>query len=251
MSATMRIPADDPTSLSRLFHLNSEPWLNEQAYRGAPFHQEFKSHPDVQRTLMPRQHAHGVAALAAGRRSVRAFALRPMPLDTLSGLLHASYGIVEVAPLPGGGGFLRRSVPSAGGLYPLDIYVLSQGISGAPDGVHHFDALGEALECVRPGDCRALAAEAFYTWPYAAEASAIICFVAAFERCQSKYGPRGYRYILLEAGHAAQNLCLAAAERGLGTLCMGGYRDTVLNDAIGLAPQREGVVYTVAVGWPA
>jgi len=248
----MMIPADEPTCLSRLFHLNSEPWLNEEAYRGA-YHQEFGSHPDALRTPLPAQSLQGVTALAARRHSVRSFARRSLSLSTLGALLRASYGIVELAPMPlgGAGRFLRRSVPSAGGLYPLELYLLTQGVEGVPDGVHHLDVLGESLECVRPGDWRAGAAEAFYTWPYMAEANAVVCFAAVFDRCQARYGPRGYRYILLESGHAAQNLCLAAAEHGLGTLCMGGYRDTVLNPMLGLAPEREGVVYAVALGWPA
>jgi SagB-type dehydrogenase family enzyme len=248
----MKIPAHESTWLSRLFHLNSEPWLNEEAY-GAAYHQEFGNHPDAPRTPLPARPPQGVAALAVARHSVRSFALRPLPLATLGAVLRASYGIVELAPMPlgGAGRFLRRSVPSAGGLYPLELYVLTQRVEGAPDGVHHLDVLGEALEHLSLSDWRTAAAETFYTWPYIAEANAVVCFAAVFDRCQSKYGPRGYRYILLETGHAAQNLCLTAAEHGLSTLCMGGYRDGALNAMLGLTPEREGVVYSVALGWSA
>lgn len=245
----MTLPVDDATSLSRLYHLNSEPWLNERAYRGQPYHQEFKDHPAAPRIALPPSTPTALDALAAARASVRAFAHRPLPLATLAGLLRTAYGVIGSAALPGGA-FLRRPVPSAGGLYPLEIYVLTQGVTGLADGVHHFDAVGEALACLRAGDWRAQAAGMFYTWPYVAQANAILCFAAVFDRCQSKYGPRGYRYILLEAGHAAQNLCLAATAAGLGALCMGGYRDAALNGLIGLDPLREGVVYTVAAGWP-
>ena len=71
-----------------------------------------------------------------------------------------------------------------------------------------------------------------------------------FGRSQKKYGTRGYRYVLLEAGHSAQNVCLRAAELGLGSLCMGGFEDARLNRMLGLEPAREGVVYAVAVGHP-
>ena len=57
--------------------------------------------------------------------------------------------------------------------------------------------------------------------------------------------------MLLEAGHIAQNLCLLAVEQGLGSLCMGEYTDGELNRLFGVAPVQEGVVYSVAVGWPA
>ena len=80
----------------------------------------------------------------------------------------------------------------------------------------------------------------------------VIVFLAAvFCRSQKKYGPRGYRYILLEAGHVAQTLCLGATERGLGTLCMGGFRDARLNRWLGLDGIDEAVVYSVAIGHPA
>ena len=59
---------------------------------------------------------------------------------------------------------------------------------------------------------------------------------AVFGRNQKKYGPRGYRYTLLEAGHSAQNVCLRAIELGLGTLCMGGFEDSRLNRVLGLEP---------------
>jgi SagB-type dehydrogenase family enzyme len=149
--------------------------------------------------------------------------------------------------MEGGGAFLRRTVPSAGGLYPLELYILVHRVDGVPPGIYHYDALGEAIETLGDVSWRKHAPDIFYTWPFVAEAPAILCFAAVFDRTQAKYGPRGYRYVLIEAGHAAQNLCLAAADEGLSTLCMGGYRDGALNRLLGLAP-REGVVYSVALG---
>jgi SagB-type dehydrogenase family enzyme len=73
---------------------------------------------------------------------------------------------------------------------------------------------------------------------------------AVFERTMSRYGPRGYRYVLLEAGHVAQNLCLVATELELGTLCLGGFRDAAINELLGLDPRGEGAVYAVAIGQP-
>ena len=244
----MTIPVDDPMLLSRLFHLNSEPWLNEQAYRGAPFAQEFKDHLAAPRTPLPSPEVGHVTALAAARQSQRAFARRAMPAQTVSNLLHSAYGIVDRAPLEGGHAFLRRSVPSAGGLYPLELYLLLRDVTGVIDGIHHFDVREPALELVRPGDWRAEAEDIFYTWPFIAEANMVLCIGAMFPRSQKKYGPRGYRYILLEAGHVAQNLCLAAAEAGLVTLCMGGFRDRALNHMLAL-DGSEGIVYAVAAGF--
>jgi SagB-type dehydrogenase family enzyme len=244
----MSIPVDDPTALSRLFHLNSEPWLNEKAYRGAPFVQEFRSDPQAARTALPKTERSPVQALAEGRRSMRAFLPEVLPLAALAAILRGTYGVCGPDPMEGGGSFLRRPVPSAGGLYPLEIYMLAARVEGLQPGIYHYDAEGDAAEAVTPGGWQAEAAEIFYTWPFVEHAPVILCLAAMFGRTQKKYGPRGYRYILLEAGHAAQNLCLCAQERGLATLCMGGFRDAALNRMIGLVQPEEGVVYTVALG---
>jgi SagB-type dehydrogenase family enzyme len=82
-------------------------------------------------------------------------------------------------------------------------------------------------------------------------ANVLLFLGAVFARTQKKYGPRGYRYVLLEAGHAAQNVCLAAAEGGLGSLCIGGYLDGKLNAMLGLEDGKAGVVYVVGIGYPA
>ncbi len=113
---TVMLPVDDPMQLSRLFHLNSEPWLNEQAYRGAPFAQEFKDHLDAPRIPLPPPAPGSVVALAAARYSVRAFEHRAMSGQMLSDLLHAAYGIVDRAALEGDMPFSGAGFPSAGGL---------------------------------------------------------------------------------------------------------------------------------------
>jgi SagB-type dehydrogenase family enzyme len=76
----------------------------------------------------------------------------------------------------------------------------------------------------------------------------VLAFAARFGQTQKKYGPRGYRYMLLEAGHAAQNVCLRAVELGLSTLCIGGYIDSRVNDLLALRPLDAGVLYMVGAG---
>jgi SagB-type dehydrogenase family enzyme len=140
-----------------------------------------------------------------------------------------------------------RVIPSAGGLYPLDIHVLVRDVEAAPPGVYCYEPLENRLERVpeiRADDVEA----AIYNPEFVANASMLFLLAAHFPSTQAKYGPRGYRYVLIEAGHAAQNLCLAAAELGCGCLCMGGFDDDQLNKALGLDPLDEGVVYCLALG---
>jgi SagB-type dehydrogenase family enzyme len=242
---------EDPTTLSLLFHLNSEPWLNDEAYRSAAYHQEFKDVASEGRVALPSTPESGLARLLRERRSCRAYRAQTMPLTAVAALASAAYGAVEVTELPDRTSFLRRSVPSAGGLFPLEIFVFAQRVEGLPDGLHHYDVRGHELRTVRRGNLIPDLEPVLYTYPFIRNANLIFALSAVFHRTQKKYGPRGYRYVLLEAGHVAQNVCLAAAEQDLSTLCMGGFVDSRFNRMLGLEPTLEGVVYTVAAGYAA
>lgn len=244
------IRLEDPTTLSLLFHLNSEPWLNDEAYRGGTSNQEFKRPQGiVAETPLPVAQS-SLTELFRKRRSCRAFSCETMPLAQVAALLAAAYGIVEIATFSDQSKFLRRSVPSAGGLFPLELYAFVQRVADLEDGVYHYDVLGHSMQLLKPGNLFCSLEPAFYTYPFFSNANLAICLAAVFPRTQKKYGPRGYRYIMLEAGHSGQNICLEAAERNLSTLCMGGFVDSHLNLMLGLKQKEEGVVYSVAVGYP-
>ena len=239
----------DPTGLSLLYHLNSEPWLDEEAYRGSPYLQEFSApDPSASYASLPAPPPSPLADTIRARRSARAYRPADLPLATLSRLLADGYGARSIERLPDGGCFLRRSVPSAGGLYPLELYILVHRVEDLEDRIYHYDPRGHGLEQLATGTSFAALEPIFLTYPFISIANLVICLGAAFRRTQKKYGPRGYRYILLEAGHAAQNLCLSATEQGLGCLCMGGFFDGALNGLLKLAPLEEAIVYSVAVG---
>lgn len=241
----------DTTSLSRLYHLNSEPWVNEHSNPNAPFVQETKTYRDAERIALPDTDNGMVDRLAAARRSQRAFHDGPMALSDFAALLRTGYRALGPDRLEDGQRIVRRPVPSAGALYPLEIYTLVRNVTGLPKGIYHYDPIGDDLEVLSKCSWEDQARIAFPTWSFAEDAPVVICLGAVFKRTQQKYGPRGYRYILLEAGHVAQNLCLGAEERDLSSLCLGGYRDSVLNRLIGLDGEEEAIVYTVALGQPA
>ena len=135
-----------------------------------------------------------------------------------------------------------------GGLYPLEIYLLVRRVEGLAPGLYHYEVIGDALELIGEAAWKTEAERAFLTWSFMQHAPVILCIGAVFDRTQDKYGARGYRYILLEAGHVAQNLCLAAQEMGLSSLCVGGYHDSVLNRLFALNESDEGIVYSLACG---
>jgi SagB-type dehydrogenase family enzyme len=189
--------------------------------------------------------------LLGRRHSCREFAQREMSLYQASALLAASYGAIAPARYGGQTAFLRRTVPSAGGLFPLELYTFTQRVRELEDGLYHYDVAAHSLQQLRRGNLFPTLESLFYAYPFMQDANLVVVMAAVFLRTQKKYGPRGYRYILIEAGHVAQNLSLRAIELGLATLCAGGFLDSGLNEVLGLQPKQEGVVYTVAAGFDA
>src|SRR5262245_22844537 len=210
------ISLDDPTTLSLLFHLNSEPWLNDEAYNRAAINQELKVPAGIMAEVpLPQPGESALTELLSRRYSCREFAGKELPLKDAASLLFASYGAIEPARFSGQTAFLRRTVPSAGGLFPLEVYAFTQRVQGLDDGLYHYDVVAHSLQQLHRGNLWATLEPIFYTYPFMKDANLVVALAAVFMRTQRKYGPRGYRYMLMEAGHVAQNLSLRASELGL------------------------------------
>jgi SagB-type dehydrogenase family enzyme len=239
----------DTSSLALLYHFNSEPWLNaELSEQGQEV--DFKEMAGVGASVaLPRpNNAHPLLELIRRRRSCRHFEPSSLMLTDLAEILAGTYALTRWVAVGGGLEVSARSVPSAGRLYPLELYVVLQSVETLADGLYHYNILAHALEPLRAGIDRAALGEAFLGAQLYENANAVIFITAVFDRTLSKYAARGYRYILLEAGHAAQNLCLLATERGLATLCVGGFMDAAINRFLSVEPQTEAAVYCVGVG---
>ena len=139
----------------------------------------------------------------------------------------------------------HRTIPSGGALYPLELYVFASRVDGAPTGIHHFDPVRSSLECLpgNPDHLRSALVDRAL-----AEAPAVLAITGAFWRSRFKYGQRGYRFTLLEAGHAMQNAVLAASALGLAALPIGGYYDGIVDELLGLNGVDESTIYLLAVG---
>ncbi len=183
------------------------------------------------------------------RRSQRAFADEPVGGDELSALLQAGYGVTGALESPAGAQALPlRSVPSGGALYPLELYIGALRVEGLKSGLYHFDPLRPGLEVLRAGLAPDEAA-ALSTYPEIVSGCGVVVFVAAiFGRTRFKYGLRGYRFALLEAGHVGQNLVLAASALALGAVPLGGFYDRRTDELLGLDGVNESTLYTIAIG---
>jgi SagB-type dehydrogenase family enzyme len=183
------------------------------------------------------------------RRSQREFSPDPIAGDELAALLHAGYGVTHRLESPDGSGSLPlRAVPSGGALYPLELYVAALRIDGLEAGLYHFDPLLGSLEVVRIG-LEADELAVLSTYPeIVVSCSALVLVAAVFGRTRFKYGLRGYRFALLEAGHVGQNIVLTATALGLGAVPLGGFYDRPTDAFLGLDGVNDSTLYTIAIG---
>jgi SagB-type dehydrogenase family enzyme len=181
------------------------------------------------------------------RRSVRAFSAAPLTAVELAIVLHAAYGVTERAETESGT-FALRTVPSGGALYPLELYVLAARVESVEAGLYHLDSIGAELERLPAADPAARLAAATVDPDLCARSAATVVVTAMFWRSRFKYGLRGYRFALLEAGHLMQNLLLAATALGLGALPVGGFFDRRVDELLGVDGVNESVLYAVHLG---
>lgn len=237
-------PSSAARDTSGLRLLESTPQLQLSAVRAVKRHGGRPALALPAPALPPVSLAEAVAA----RRSGRVFAAADLALVELATLLHAAYGVTHLARLPDGGrGQPLRAVPSGGALYPLELYVLAQRVQGLASGLHHYDPLRHVLERLPLHAAHAPAELTAY--PELLEpAGAVVLLTAMFWRTRFKYALRGYRFALLEAGHAGQNLLLAAAALRLAAVPVGGVYDARVEQLLGVDGVDESLVYVLSVG---
>lgn len=182
-----------------------------------------------------------VETALAERRSVREFRDEMLPIADLAQLLWAAQGIRNPE------GF--RTAPSAGALYPLEVYAVVGRVENLAPGVYRYRPSDHSLVRVADGDRRARVAEAALKQTWMQGAPLIVVLAAVFDRTTHKYGPRGMRYVHMEAGHAAENLCLQAVARKLGTTVVGAFDDAALQAALNLPPEEQPLAL-IPVGRP-
>lgn len=197
-----------------------------------------------QRVKLARPRQDGSLSLErciAQRRSVRGFSNQALTRDDLGQLLWAAQG------LTGSDG--GRAVPSAGALYPLELYVAARNVASLPAGVYRYVAYRHELLRGVGGSRSEALIDAALGQDWIAAAPACICIAAIFERTAVKYGDRGHRYVYLEAGHAAESVMLQAVALGLATTMVGAFSDDEVGRLLCLSP-KEIPLCLIPVGKP-
>ncbi|GAG74585.1 unnamed protein product [marine sediment metagenome] len=154
------------------------------------------------------------------RRSIRSFDEKDLNLEQISQLLWAAQGITDERG--------HRASPSAGALYPLELYIVKK------DGAYHYIPEGHKLEMILKGDLRKKLKDACLGQQWIEEAPINIVITGIYERTTVKYGERGIRYVHLEAGHACQNILLQSISLGLGAIPVGGFHDREVQEILNL-----------------
>jgi len=173
------------------------------------------------------------------RRSVREYKDEPLILTQISQLLWAAQGITDPRGL--------RTSPSAGALYPLEVYIVVGNVKDLQDGIYKYKPYKHELERIVKGDKRNELCNAALGQTCIRSAAAVIVFSAVYERITVKYGERGIRYVYIEAGHAAQNVFLQAVSLDLGAVVIGAFYDNEVKKVMKM-PDREQPIYIMPVG---
>ncbi|MEN8007811.1 MAG: SagB/ThcOx family dehydrogenase [Candidatus Krumholzibacteriota bacterium] len=188
----------------------------------------------LQQVKLPDPNRQGELSVEEGlqkRRSVREYAPGPLKLEDVAQILWAAQGFND----PEG----YRTAPSAGALYPLEVYLVVGEVSDLPAGVYHYRPRQHDLVLVKSGDMRGPLFSASIRQEYVRDAPAVLAIAGVFERTARKYGQRARRYVHMEVGHAAQNVYLQAVAIGLGTVMVGAFDDGDVQKLLGLPQDHE------------
>jgi SagB-type dehydrogenase family enzyme len=201
----------------------------------------------------PEPVERGLETVLGDRRSAREFVDRGMTKQTLGTLLgHAvdptaerDTGVVPETSHP---------YPSAGGLYPVEVYPVVSDSADLKAGTYYYSPREHALRVLETGRAGEPFTDCFIEAPFSggivADAPVTVVLTGCLSRIAAKYGPVGYRFALFEAGHLAQNLLLTATALGLSGVPLGSFLDDDLDQFLGVDGTNEAALYPVALGHP-
>jgi SagB-type dehydrogenase family enzyme len=240
-------PPSDTADIGELYHRWSKPGYASLLSAFSDWGErpeQYKTYPEVKKFMLPDPGGYRGLSLEdaiEARRSIREYSGEGLLLEELSRLIHAAQGITATRR------GLRAS-PSAGALYPIELYPVVHNVVGLEPGLYHYSVRDHALELLHAGDLRAATVKASLGQGFLGQAGVCFALTAIFQRTRWRYRERAYRYVLLEAGHIGQNLYLAAASMGLGACAVGAFLDDEWNNLLQVDGREEAVIYIISVG---
>lgn len=173
------------------------------------------------------------------RKSIREFLKIPITLNDISQLLWAAQGITHFE------GF--RTAPSAGALYPLEIYVVAGNVINLESGIYKYNPFSHEIFKIKAGDFREELFQAALDQEWVKNGAVCFVITGVYSRTIRKYGNRGIRYVDMEAGHAAQNLLLQATALDIGCVPVGAFYDNLVREILGIGTE-EFPLYLIPAG---
>lgn len=219
-------------------------------------------HSQLPLVTLPRIPPNDFDALLARRATCRNFdAQRKVPFQQFAQLLQRVFAAQAQVRVSDDLVFLKKNVPSGGGLHPMECYLIVQHVEGVTPGLYHYQATAHALEPLPvpegrswEGDgLRGFVMDMVAQQHWFADAHVLVILAPRFDRTFWKYRhhAKGYRVVALEAGHLSQTLYLSATEAGLGAFITGAINEVQIEEAFGLDPIHQGALAICGFGWRA
>lgn len=183
--------------------------------------------------------------LIKNRQSRRDFFREPITKDELSYLLEYSCG--DTSQL--NGHRRRRAQPSGGARFPIEVYpFVLRSSNDLKSGLYHYNVSDHQLDVMWKKEFSDEDLASLFTYKWVQDAALVLIMTAVFWRTQNKYGERGYRYILLEAGHIGQNIYLASEALALKCCALAGTKDEQVEKLLDIDGATESLIYAMVVG---
>ncbi len=198
-----------------------------------PYTQEIMAETKEALTL-PSPRTEGTVCVESAlqqRRSTRSFANTPLTLAEIGQILWAAQGITSPQN--------RRTAPSAGALYPLEIYLLAGNVNDLSPGIYHYSPQTHTLKLIAPGEVRSELTTASRNQKWIRAAPAIVVIAAVPARTAARYGSRANRYVAMEVGAAVQNIQLQGISLKIGSTFVGAFDDNSLKKLLKLAADEQ------------
>jgi SagB-type dehydrogenase family enzyme len=203
---------------------------------------EYKEYSRLQGIALPKSPEVSALMTLVEKRTgaVSRIHEQKIEMHNLAACLAAGYGTLSRD------GEAHKPVPSGGARYPLELYVAVWGeVADVPRGYYHYNANAHSLSKLPFTALTKNDVAHFSKDEWVREAHGAIIISAVFNRTVRKYGSRGYRYILLEAGHVGQNICLAGAEQGLAIRPLGSFTEEYFENILQFDVINERIVYAI------
>lgn len=239
-------------SKSRKFHNNTK--IHDFSAVQAPYYAwpetwkkiYYKAYPRLDQIILPipSNRKFDLRNILINRESCREFSKRPIRLIDFTDLLYYSVGMRKIIKKDGS---TKRTYPSAGARYPLEVYPFIFNVDGIKSSIYHYHLKTHSLEVVLDKSFFSQTMKQF-NQSWIRKSALLLVISAIFDRTEGKYKDRGYRHILTEYGHVAQNIYLMSTALGLSCCSIGGFVDDGLNKILDLDGRDESVVGVIAVG---